>query len=152
MRTLAAAFLFAFALCAPARADPMVGADPAFIDRCLSAAAPDTRGQCKGALANPCLEAEGFESTMALVLCWSAEADAWGALIDTQLTTLRARAPERSALLDGAQADWLAWRESECTYQSEPSAGGSGVQVVFALCAADLDAERAIALMAAVDQ
>jgi hypothetical protein len=132
-----------------ARADPFESYDPSLIAGCIvDGMREGTYVVCKGAGALNCIETDG-PSTMSEALCWSHESEQWGEYIDTSLAALDARSPERSEALHAAQNTWLAWSDAECTYRSEPTAGGSGVQVEFARCAADLAADRAFALVGA---
>lgn len=132
-----------------ARADPFESYDPAVIEGCIvDGMREGTYVVCKGVGALNCIETDG-PSTMSEVLCWSHEAQQWGEYITASIATLDERSPERSEALRAAQTAWLNWSDVECDYRSEPTAGGSGVQVEFARCAADLAADRAFALMGA---
>jgi uncharacterized protein YecT (DUF1311 family) len=148
MRPIIVLLLATISLGAPiARADPFESYDPSLIAGCLvDGMREGTYVVCKGAGALNCIETDG-PSTMSEALCWSHEAEQWGEYIDTSMTTLEARAPERQQALRAAQNAWVVWSDAECTYRSEPTAGGSGVQVEFARCAADLAADRAFILV-----
>lgn len=138
----------ALSLGAPvAQADPFESYDPSLIQGCIvDGMREGTYVVCKGAGALNCIETDG-PSTMSEALCWSHEAQQWGEFITASIATLDERSPERQEALRAAQSAWLAWSDVECDYRSEPTAGGSGVQVEFARCAADLAADRAFFLM-----
>lgn len=138
------------AACAPtqaARADPLEGADPAALNACF--AAEETREaleQCRGMVTRACVEANG-PGTHSDVLCSSAEADAWDALIAQETAELnRTQQYKDPARLAAANAAWSQWREAECDYWAWEEGGGSGEQVERVECAARVTADRAIAL------
>ena len=133
MIALALVAVFSFSECASA--DPLdLGYGETAFEACIAETA-----DCLGQMADPCIEANG-NSTMAGVLCWSAEGEAWNREIAQSLSHLDK--PERREALDAAQAQWEAWRDAECAYRSDPSAGGSGVQFVLAHCMAELGSAR----------
>lgn len=148
MRQLLMALAFVVtSLPAVAAADPL-DSRPDELMACVSASAAerDALVQCIGAQAFPCIEREGA-STMAEVLCWSAEAETWRTIITEATTALSAQAAYRDpARLATANTAWFAWAEAECDYLSWEEGGGSGEQVDRVRCAAGLQAERAIAL------
>lgn len=150
MRTAAAAIISLWAAQAAAWADPFESYDPEPLNACIASAGADGAAleACKGAGARPCVATDGA-ATSSYVLCWSYEADAWDAVTAARLAERNTQAPERAEALNAAQAAWAAWREAECMYRAEPTAGGSGVQVDMVLCAATLSADRAISLLAA---
>jgi uncharacterized protein YecT (DUF1311 family) len=133
-----------------AHADSSLMADPATLLACVAhaSASRETLASCKGVLAEPCIDADGG-ATVGLVLCWSAEGEAWNALMMASLQRLVEIAPQRSESLRAAQDAWAIWRDAECAYQSDEPSGGSGVQVDFARCDAELVANRAIMLIVA---
>jgi len=133
----------------PSSADPLEGADPQALDACVSAAgaAREALQLCVGAVARPCLEANGA-GTMSDVLCWSAETDAWRAQIAGVTTRVAAADTYRDpARLRAANAAWSAWAVAECEYWALQEGGGSGEQVDRALCDARVSAARAIDLI-----
>lgn len=148
MRPIIVLLLATLSLGAPiARADPFESYDPSLIAGCIvDGMREGTYVVCKGAGALNCIETDG-PSTMSESLCWSHEAQQWGEYIDSSLATLDERSPERSEALHAAQTAWFSWSEAECNYRSELTAGGSGVQVEYARCAADLAADRALFLV-----
>lgn len=88
---------------------------------------------------------------MSEVLCWSAEYDAWRAIIDGAAPSLAALEPGRDpARFAAANAAWSAWLDAECDYWAWQEGGGSGEQVDRVQCAARLAADRAINLTLAV--
>lgn len=134
---------------AEARADP-IQADPGLLDACIARAAGNSAGldQCRGAMARPCIEAEGV-GTMSEVLCWSEEHAAWQEVVASTTERLGANDEQKGARLHRANEAWTAWVDAECSYRSYEFGGGSGEQVDRVRCAADLAADRAISLLAA---
>ncbi len=120
------------------------------LETCLRAAG-DSRAalvRCKGAIAEPCIEAPGGETTAGMVQCYGAEAEAW--LVQLAAAVERARADaERATYLAQAEAAWRGWVQAECRYQASLYQGGSLARVLAASCTADLTAERTIAFLAA---
>lgn len=150
MRQWLCALALILASVAPAHADTME-THPEVLRACI--AAPDaTREvllQCIGVEARPCIEAEGG-GTMPEVLCWSAEAETWDALINEAAIALTERAPYRDAnRLKRVNTTWAAWADAECEYWAWEEGGGSGEQVERVMCAARVRAHRAIDLMRA---
>jgi uncharacterized protein YecT (DUF1311 family) len=138
-------FALATAFVPKAAADPLdTGGGAEAFSACVAAGALD---QCRGVLARACVAANG-DATMSLVLCWNEEAEAWDGVIADRLQRLAT--PERREALTRAQEAWTQWRDAECAYRSDPSAGGSGVQVVMVECSAELGAARAAMLSAEI--
>lgn len=151
MRRILLSLAVALAACAttPSNADPLEGADSQALDSCVrsAGAARDALQRCVGAVARPCVEANG-PSTMSDVLCWSAESDAWRAHIERATARLAADESYRDpARLASANAAWSAWAEAECEYWAWQQGGGSGEQVDRVLCDARVSAARAIDLI-----
>lgn len=147
MRVLLAVFAI-LVLAAPAHADP--DESEAFIANvaaCIAAAADDEAAvsACRGAAANPCLDAAGG-ITHYMVMCFSAEADAWGAVMEAAAARLAARADTATALAE-TQTAWRAYVESECGYRVVRWGEGPGARVERAACYAQLYADRALALL-----
>jgi len=153
---LAQVCVFAAALgasCAPAqfaRADPLEGADPAPLLACVEASASrEALDQCRGIVLRACRAANG-PGSMPDVLCLSAEADAWQSVLDAATARLSAvRQFNDPARLARANEAWSQWLEAECEYWAWEEGGGSGEQYVRVECAANMTADRAIALRAA---
>lgn len=82
------------------------------------------------------------------VLCRSAEADVWQALIDETTTRVTAADSVDGELLASANQAWTQWREAECSYRAYEFGGGSGEQSDRAVCHLDLTSLRAIDLLA----
>lgn len=147
MRVLMAALAFA-AMASTAHADP--DESEAFIPHvaaCVAAAADDEAAlsACRGAAANPCLEAAGG-ITHAMVMCFSAEARGWGEVLDASAARLRSARPETAPALDDAQMAWPRYLDSECSYRVARWGEGSGARVELAACYAELSTDRALAL------
>ncbi|MGQ0531511.1 MAG: hypothetical protein ACT4OF_02325 [Caulobacteraceae bacterium] len=149
MRRLLFALAFGLAACATpeAGADP-IQADPAHLLRCVAAAAVDRAAlaQCSGAVARPCIEAEGA-GTHSDVLCWSEETVAWRALIDAATARIEAGDADKGARLRPANEVWDAWLEQECYYRAYEYGAGVGEQVDLVRCSAELTTARAIDLL-----
>lgn len=150
MRRIAMTFALIAAGCSPAASPQSAQATPqqASIDACVAAAATqEALWQCKGTVANPCMDRPEGQTTMGLIECHSREGQAWQALLDAHLTRLRAEDTSRAAQLAAAVAAWWgAWREAECAYRASEAEGGSLAGVIAAGCHSDITADRAIAL------
>lgn len=130
-----------------ARADELQ-ADPRLLEACIAATNHAALEGCRGVVARACIEAEGGGS-MADVLCWSAEADAWRGRIDAYMQRMNAEHAYRDpARLASAHQAWQAWADAECEYWAWEEGGGSGEQYARVQCAASLAADRAISLIA----
>jgi uncharacterized protein YecT (DUF1311 family) len=133
---------------APAHADEFESYREDGLLRCVADAGTDQDAlrRCIGAGANPCIATDG-SATSSSVLCWSAEADSWRAILQRAVTDLNAshsyRDPQRLA---AANTAWEAWVEAECDYWAWEEGGGSGEQVDRVQCLARVTGERAIAL------
>lgn len=148
-RGLTVAIVF-IAACAGARADELP-ARPELLTACIAEAGADRAAleACQGVVANDCIAAEG-PSTMSVVLCWSAESDAWDVALIRASTQVNERWAGKDPLrLANANQAWSAWREAECEYWAWEEGGGSGEQVERVQCAARVTADRAIALILA---
>jgi uncharacterized protein YecT (DUF1311 family) len=138
-------------LCAPlppAAADPRTDHSPA-LNECIATSLlePVALNACRGVVSERC-RAEQGDATFALVLCISDEADAWGRIVAAVTTRLRTSGEtDALALLDGVETQWQAYREAECAYRQSRFGTGSGAQVEYASCMADLSADRAIDLL-----
>jgi len=142
-------FATAFAwLCTPLPASAQADAAAPALDACVAAAGASRVALegCKGAVAEPCIETEGGETTAGMYRCYDAEMRAWTSVLDAAVA--RAQADDtRAPLLLQAQETWRAWRQAECRYQASLYAGGSLERVLAMSCLADLTADRAIALI-----
>lgn len=149
MRRIVMVFALIAAGCSPAASPQSAQAtqQPASIDACVAAAASqEALWQCKGTVANPCMDRPEGLTTMGMIECQSREGQAWQALLDAHLARLRAEDASRAALLASAVAAWGAWREAECVYRASEAEGGSLAGVIAAGCHSDITADRAIAL------
>jgi uncharacterized protein YecT (DUF1311 family) len=86
-------------------------------------------------------------TTHGMVMCLSDEGAAWEALMEAAVARLSSARPETADALTAAQADWRAFRETECNYRVVRWGEGSGARVELASCMAGLAADRAIALV-----
>lgn len=132
---------------APASAD-VDTIETAPIAACLGAAAGEgtTPRACRGVIAQPCLDSDGGYTTYGMVMCYSAEAEAWESVISGALDRLTATEPDLAPSLAASQDAWRAYRDAECSYRVNRWGEGSGARVALASCIADLSAERGIAL------
>lgn len=133
---------------APASADPRTDYSPV-LHECVAASLldPPALNACRGIVSERCRAEEG-DATFALVLCISDEATAWEQIIAAVTARLRTSGePDAATSLDGVQAQWEAYREAECSYRQSRFGLGSGAQVEYASCAADLTADRAVDLL-----
>ena len=151
MRRLLLACALVLTACATpqAHADPLP-ADPELIRACVTQAGEDIASlrQCPGIVTRACVEAEGGSNAMSDVLCRSAEADIWQALIDEAAARIAAADPVDGELLAAANARWTQWRQAECEYRAYEYGGGSGEQYDRVVCHLALTSARAIDLIA----
>jgi uncharacterized protein YecT (DUF1311 family) len=151
LRQLLFALAFTLAACATltARADPLP-ADPQLLRTCVTQAGEDRAvlARCNGVVARACIEAEGGPNAMSDVLCRSAEAGIWQALIDEETTRITAADPVDGELLASANQAWTQWRAAECNYRAYEYGGGAGEQYDRVVCDLDLASARAIDLIA----
>jgi len=132
---------------APASAD-VDAIEAAPIVACVSAADGDAAAlrACRGAIAQPCLDSDSGYTTYGMVMCFSAEAEAWESVINDALERLAAAGPDLAPSLAASQEAWRAYRDAECSYRVNRWGEGSGGRVALAACIADLSVERGIAL------
>ena len=142
---IAALALFSLST-APARAQSEV--IDVSIEACVDAAGASIVALqgCKGRVSEPCLEQPGGETTAGARLCFLAEESSWTAQLQAALARAQADA-SRADFLRQSQDAWNAWRQAECRYQASLYEGGSLARVLGASCAAELTADRAIALI-----
>jgi len=132
----------------PALADPVSDAEA--IERCLGPAgsmeAPDGNA-CISAIAQPCQQQPGGETTVGIATCLIQERDAWDVLLNRYYKQLRqtGEEPARTTLRD-AQRAWIAWRDADCRFAYEQFIGSSMRQVTGAACQRDRTAERVLHL------
>jgi uncharacterized protein YecT (DUF1311 family) len=150
MRRLLLACALVLTACATsqAHADPLP-ADPELIRTCVTQAREERAALqlCPGVVTRACVESEGGPNAMSDVLCRSAEADIWQALIDQATMRITAADPVDGELLAAANASWTRWREAECEYRAYEYGGGSGEQYDRVVCHLDLTSARAIDLI-----
>ena len=146
---------FAFAFCVTACATPHASADTPEINygelvtACVAAAGGDEAAlnACQGVGSQPCMNSDGGASTMGMVMCLSAEGEAWTSLMDAAQARLAAANPDTAGALTRAQQQWREYRDAECSYSVVRWGEGSGAQVQYAGCMSNLAADRAIALI-----
>lgn len=152
MRQLFFALAFALSACATpqASADPLP-ADPQLLRTCVMQAGSDRAAlqQCVGVVTRACIAAEGGSNSFSDVLCRSAEADIWEAVIAESTTRITGADPIDGELLATSSQAWNAWREAECNYRAYEYGGGSGEQYDRIVCQLDLTSARAIDLILA---
>lgn len=150
MRQIFFALAFALSACAtPAVHADALSANPEILRGCALDAGKDRDAleQCVGLITRHCTAAQGGANSMTDVLCRSAEADVWQALIDENTTRIAAADAVDGALLVGANQAWMHWREAECNYRAYEYGGGSGEQYDRIDCHLRLTATRAIDLI-----
>lgn len=151
MRRLFFALALVLSACATpqANADPL-SSDPMILTSCVSEAGKDRDQlmQCALRMTRHCVAEEGGSNSFTDVLCTSAEADAWRALIDENTARIAAADATDGALLVTANQAWTQWREAECSYRAYEYGGGSGEQYDRVTCHLRLTVERAINLIA----
>lgn len=139
--------------CAPtmARADDDMAPHRERLAACIAAAqTADAFAACRNVAADPCLDADGG-TTLGMMQCFGAEAEAWADAVQASLTRLRTARPDAADALDQSQLAWDTYVESACSYRVVLWGDGSGARVELAACYAQLHAERAIALRRAED-
>ncbi len=148
-------FFFALAFVVSACATPHARADETDINyaervvACVTAAEGDQAllNACQGAASRPCMETDGGASTMGMVMCLSAEGDAWVSLMEAAQVRLSASNPDAADALIRAQQQWREYRDAECSYSVARWGQGSGARVQYAACMAHLTADRAVELL-----
>lgn len=102
------------------------------------------------------------QTTLGIVACNLAEAEAWADLMEwelararlfaSELDRLEARAangwPEAAPALERAQSTWEAYRDAQCGWEYAKFGGGSMRTIMGAACRLEMTAERALALYA----
>jgi len=148
MRLFLAGVLFLCASATTVLAD-VTQIDSAPLQACVSAAEgeADALRACRGTISQPCFDTPEGASTHGMVMCASAERDAWARILDEQLARLSANGADSAPSLQRAQTAWAAYREAECNYHVALWGEGSGARVALASCDAQLTADRAIALL-----
>lgn len=147
MRQIVLSVVLLCAPVAPAWAD-VDTIETAPLAACVSAAASDAAAlrACPGVIAQPCLDSDGGYTSHGMMMCYSAEAEAWERVINAVLERLTATEPDLAPSLAASQDAWRAYRDAECNYRVNRWGEGSGARVARASCIADLSAERGIAL------
>lgn len=148
MRQVLLALILVWAPLNPAAAD-VDEIDLSPLLECVEAAGPEAAAlrACQGVITQPCFDAPFGETTHGMVMCLSAEGDAWARVMDESLVRLAAGNADLAPALADTQAAWGAYREEECSYRVQRWGLGSGAQVALASCHAQLTADRAITLL-----
>lgn len=167
MRTLAAIMVIA----GPALAqDPeWPPFDAALVDACLSqaqerAGSADTPNyaSCIGAASGPCMASPDGETTVGMSHCLGKEYDLWDAKLnasyaramagaeatDAEMAGMGSAAEKQAPLLKRMQRDWIAFRDSACSYEGSRWGGGSGAGPASVDCMLQLTAEQYLRLRA----
>ncbi len=148
LRRILIAFALCAASCAPSPPESAQAQQQPSIEACVAAAAShDALWRCKGAVADPCMNAPDGQSTMGMIQCQDREGAAWQALLDADVARRERDDPGRGERLAAANAAWSAWRDAECAYQASEAEGGSLAGVIAAGCHSDVTADRVIALV-----
>ena len=131
------------------------------IESCLTAPAAGTDARdCIGVIAIQCMEVPEGQTTVGMMQCALAEAEAWDVLLNRYYKQARALAREMDAadradfpefavraetLLD-AQRAWITFRDANCTAQYAQWGPGTLRQIIGADCQLEMTALRTISL------
>ncbi|WP_295048729.1 lysozyme inhibitor LprI family protein [uncultured Paracoccus sp.] len=156
-------------------ASPVVAQDapewPTFdatrIDACLEGAqtanpdAPD-HAACIGAASGPCIDSPDGDSTVAMSWCLSEELAVWDRKLndsyahvlagakatDAEMAEMGSAAAQQEPLLRQMQRDWMAFRDSACSYEGSRWGGGTGAGPAGVECSLRLTAQQYLRLRA----
>lgn len=164
-RALAACVMFVLCQSGTALADDaetLAARYAAWIEACIAGADFGTMGDCKGALATPCMEAEeaGY-STLGMVFCAAAETTVWDRHLNEEYRKTLAWAealdesdretfPEfarRVETLRAAQRAWIVFRDAECDLDYAVWGAGSMRQIAGSSCMMEMTADRVVDLI-----
>lgn len=130
--------------------------DPATVRACHDGAAPgDVAPSCIGAASGTCQGLPRGDTTLGLVACMSAEAEAWDVLLNEEYALLRGEAEamdrmeggeSRARALRDAQRAWIAFRDGDCRLAWALWQGGTIRGPVAADCHMVHTARRALEL------
>ena len=131
------------------------------LESCLTApAAGSDARDCIGVIATQCMAAPEGQTTVGMMQCALAEAEAWDVLLNRYYRQARALArdmdagdradfPEfavRAATLLDAQRAWISFRDANCTAQYAQWGAGTMRQIIGADCQLEMTALRTISL------
>ena len=143
--------------------------DASLIDTCLEDAArqagPDTApdyARCIGAASGPCLDSPNGSSNAAMSYCLGEELAVWDKKLnasyatvmaaakaaDAEMAELGSAAARQEPLLRQMQRDWIAFRDSACSYEGSRWGGGTGAGPAGVECSVQLTAEQYLRLRA----
>ncbi|MTD98687.1 DUF1311 domain-containing protein [Paracoccus sp. YIM 132242] len=143
--------------------------DGGLIDACLENASgqakPDETPDylaCVGAASGPCLASPEGQSTAAMSWCLGNELDVWdkklndsyarvlkaASAADAEMADLGSAAARQEPLLRQMQRDWIAFRDSACSYEGSRWGGGTGAGPAGVECSLHLTAEQYLRLRA----
>lgn len=133
------ALILSMALAGPAMAqDGMPEFDAAITDSCLASDADPM--SCIGKAASACIDTPSGSTTVGMSWCLSQELAQWDGLLndsygkvmarskatDAEMADIASAAPEQAPLLRQMQRDWMAYRDSACSYEGSRWGGGTG--------------------------
>ncbi|WP_207099624.1 lysozyme inhibitor LprI family protein [Paracoccus shandongensis] len=143
--------------------------DGGLIDACLENASrqakpdgtPDYLG-CVGAASGPCIDSPEGYSTAAMSWCLGEELAVWDEKLndsyakvmtaakaaDTEMASLGSAAARQEPLLRQMQRDWIAFRNSACSYEGSRWGGGTGAGPAGVECSLHLTAQQYLRLRA----
>lgn len=145
--------------------------DASLIDACLESAdrqtgtgtgtAPD-HAACIGAASGPCIDSPDGYSTVAMSYCLGEELDVWDRKLndsyakvleaakaaDAEMAELGSAAEKQEPLLRQMQRDWIAFRDSACSYEGSRWGGGTGAGPAGVDCSLRLTAQQYLRLRA----
>ncbi|MFC3167937.1 lysozyme inhibitor LprI family protein [Paracoccus fontiphilus] len=143
--------------------------DASLVDACLEKAAgeagteamPDY-ARCVGVASGPCIDSPDGYSTVGMSYCLGEEFDVWDRKLndsyakvlaaaraaDAEMAELGSAAPKQEPLLRQMQRDWIAFRDSACSYEGSRWGGGTGAGPAGVDCSLQLTAQQYFRLRA----
>lgn len=156
LRTLVIAMSFlAPPALAQSDADPVF--DGALLDTCLARHGAEGGEVCIGVAATPCIDSEAG-TTIGMSYCLGEELKLWDARLnrdygvvmaaaeatDAEMAELGTAATRQAPFLKQMQRDWIAFRDSACSYEGSRWGGGTGAGPAGTDCAMTLTARQAL--------
>lgn len=132
--------------------------DPAIASACLSGNQGVARQVCIGVAAARCMDSDAGSTTVGMSYCLGEELDYWDSRLnaayakvmaaaettDAEMVELGSAAPKQAPLLKQMQQDWIAYRDSACSYEGSRWGGGTGAGPAGVDCALVLTARQAL--------
>lgn len=142
-------------LATPAFAQEDVTYDDGAVSACLSSAVNNVARQgCIGQASTACMDAPGGYSTVGMSTCVNREMQDWDKLLNDSYGKLVANAKQSDAgnsqpslpMLQKMQRDWIAFRDSSCTFAAARFQGGTASGPAAEACVMQLTGEQALRL------